>query len=164
MVPGSEHSAIWAFDREDGNTAEGSAKGDEAVRGQRGRHLGRTARGFTLIEVVVVLAILGVLISIAVPRYLAVRKNAYKEEIDNALQEMKTLEWAYYQQYSTFDTSGNSIGFAMPGGAHWNSPAVGGNAVSIDMLASGLVSPVGATDSVWVVLQSDGSSTGSSSF
>jgi prepilin-type N-terminal cleavage/methylation domain-containing protein len=132
--------------------------------GQRGRGLGRTARGFTLIELVVVLAILGVLISLAVPRYLGVRKAAYKEEIDNVMQEMKTLEWAYYQQYNTFDTSGNSIGFAMPGGAHWNSPVVGGNATSIEMLASGLVSPLTTSDSVWVVLQSDGSSSGSSSF
>jgi type II secretory pathway pseudopilin PulG len=51
-----------------------------------------------LIELVVVLAILGILIALAVPRFLAARKKAYKAEADNILQEAKTLEWAYYQQ------------------------------------------------------------------
>src|SRR5207302_3724433 len=67
--------------------------------------LTRKEQGFTLIELVVVLAILGILIALAVPRYLAARKKAYKSEADNILQEAKTLEWAYYQQYNTFDTT-----------------------------------------------------------
>ena len=120
--------------------------------------------GFTLIELVVVLAILGILIALAVPRYLGARKKAYKAEADNVLQEAKTLEWAYYQQYNTFDTSGNSIGLQTPGGMHWNSPAINGNAYSVDLLMSGSTSPLVNTDSVWITLQSDGSSSGSSTF
>ena len=57
--------------------------------------LNRQEHGFTLIELVVVLAILGILIALAVPRYLGARKKAYKAEADNILQESKTLEWAY---------------------------------------------------------------------
>jgi len=94
-------------------------------------------RGFTLIELVVVLAILGILIALAVPRYLGARKSALVAEGDNALQEMKTLSWAYYQQYSTFtglDTGfPGVIGFQPPGTACWTFtiPSATGTAVGL---------------------------------
>jgi prepilin-type N-terminal cleavage/methylation domain-containing protein len=128
----------------------------------------RQERGFTLIELVVVLAILGILIALAVPRYLGARKKAYKAEADNVLQESKTLEWAYYQQYNLFDTGGTNIGLVTPGGMHWNTPSFGGtNNQNVSMLMSGCssgCSPIATGDSVWIVLYSDGSSAGGSSF
>lgn len=127
--------------------------------------LNRREHGFTLIELVVVLAILGILIALAVPRYLGARKKAYKAEADNILQESKTLEWAYYQQYNSFDLSGNSIGLATPSNMHWGSPTFGGASTgSISIMMTGAVSPVGTGDSVWILLYSDGSSGGGSSF
>jgi len=120
--------------------------------------------GFTLIELVVVLAILGILIALAVPRYLAARKKAYKSEADNILQETKTLEWAYYQQYNTFDSAGGALGLAMPGGSYWNTPAITGTATNVTITMSGLQSPLDSTDSVWITLSSDGSSSGGATY
>jgi prepilin-type N-terminal cleavage/methylation domain-containing protein len=126
-----------------------------------------SSKGFTLIELVVVLAILGILIALAVPRYLAARKSAYRAEADNVLQEAKTMEWAYYQQFNLFDTTGTSIGLTPPGGMHWASPDFGGavdGSVSIQMTGCATCSPMSTGDSVWILLYSDGSSAGGSSF
>jgi type IV pilus assembly protein PilA len=125
----------------------------------------RKRGGFTLIELVIVLAILGILIALAVPRYLGARKKAYKAEAENVLQEVRTLEWSYYQQFNLFDTSGTSIGFAVPGGMHWNSPEVTGTAPAlVTIIMSGSTSPLGAGDMVSVFLYSDGSSASGSTF
>jgi type IV pilus assembly protein PilA len=132
------------------------------------KQLNRREHGFTLIELVVVLAILGILIALAVPRYLGARKKAYKAEADNVLQEAKTLEWAYYQQYNVFDNGGTSIGLAVPNGMHWGPVsfgAAGGGGVSILMSGCGTAcAPIGTSDSVWITLGTDGSSGGGATF
>ncbi len=130
----------------------------------------RTAEGgFTLIELVVVLAILGILLALAVPRYLGARKRAYKAEIDNILQEAKTLSWAYYQEQNAFPTALSQIALQMPGGAAWQSPTVaggGGSAAFIQWQSIGQASgfPVTATDSCSVTLSNDGDSSQGCSF
>lgn len=124
--------------------------------------------GFTLIELVVVLAILGILITLAMPAYVSGKKATYRGEAHNVLGEIKTLEWAYYQQYNLFDVSGASIGFAVPGSMHWAAPTFSGDATqSVQVLMSGCgasCSPMGTGDQVSLTLQNDGSSTTGSTF
>ncbi len=130
------------------------------------KHLKHRGDGFTLIEISIVVAILGILIALAVPRYMASRKKGYKAEGQDLLQEAKTLQWAYYQQYNFFDTTANmvSIGYAMPGGSHWSPPNVTGTGSSIQILVSGAASPLVATDSIWITLSGDGTSSGGATF
>ncbi len=118
--------------------------------------------GFTLIELVVVLAILGILLALAVPRYLGARKRAYKTEVDNILQELKTLSWAYYHEHDRFPATVTDIPVVMPGGAAWDTPVVsggGGSAAFVSWTASGLLGgePVEPADLCSVTMSSDGS-------
>lgn len=98
----------------------------------------RKEHGFTLIELVVVLAIIGILIAAAVPLYLGARMKSHKAEASNALQEIKTMEWAYYEQFNTF-VNGTlpSIGFTAPNSANWTYAVGTGTAASVVATAAG---------------------------
>ena len=67
----------------------------------RRRRLG-SGRGFTIIEISVVLAVLGILILLIEARYAGSRERAFNAEADHVLHELKGLAWAYYQQYGTW--------------------------------------------------------------
>ena len=63
----------------------------------------RDERGFTLIELIMVLVILGILLALALPSYLGTRRKAYLAEADQQLQEMRTQAWLRYVEVTSFD-------------------------------------------------------------
>mgnify|MGYP001433918451 CR=1 FL=1 len=65
-------------------------------------------RGFTLIELGVVLAILAILAAVAVPTYAAMVKRSRRAEAQQVWNMVRTELWTYYLENNEFpETSGN---------------------------------------------------------
>jgi prepilin-type N-terminal cleavage/methylation domain-containing protein len=96
--------------------------------GRRTRRKVCKSGGFTIIEVFVVLAVLGIIIALALPRYLGARRTVLVAEADNVLLEVKTAAWGHYQQYQTWAglptglplSSSDLFGVVPPTGVCWD--------------------------------------------
>ena len=65
----------------------------------------RGAKGFTLVELLVVVAIIGILAAIAIPQFSQYRKKAYDSTAKSDLRNLVSAEEAYYadnQVYKQF--------------------------------------------------------------
>jgi len=71
----------------------------------------KNQKGFTLIELMIVIAIIGILAAIAIPQFSAYRKRSYDSSAQSDLRNAATAQEAYYVDASDYaDTSGTLIG------------------------------------------------------
>lgn len=70
--------------------------------------LWRTSRasGFTLIELMIVVAIIGILASIAIPNFIAMQLRAKRAEMPTNLDSVRTVEKAYEHEWDAFTAAG----------------------------------------------------------
>ncbi len=79
--------------------------------------LDRNQKGFTLIELMIVVAIIGILAAIAIPNFLKYQAKARQSEARVNLGGVFVAETSYYGEqarYNDFD----AIGFALAGSSH----------------------------------------------
>jgi len=73
-------------------------------------------KGFSLIELLIVIAIILVIAAIAIPNLLEARKSANEASAVGSIREIKSAEFSYYSAYPTtgFAASLNALGGATP--------------------------------------------------
>jgi type IV pilus assembly protein PilA len=62
----------------------------------------KNQKGFTLIELMIVIAIIGILAAIAIPQFSAYRRRSYNASANADLRNAATAQEAYYVDFATY--------------------------------------------------------------
>ncbi len=72
-------------------------------------------RGFSLTELMIVVAIIGILATIAIPKFMTYQAKAKQTEAKNNLVAIHTSEIAYFAENNGYIDDFNALGFAVSG-------------------------------------------------
>lgn len=77
-------------------------------------------KGFSLVELMVVVAIIGILASVAIPSVNKYMAKARQSEAKTNLGSLYTAEKAFFAEYNVYDSRFSAIGFAPEGKLRYN--------------------------------------------
>jgi type IV pilus assembly protein PilA len=84
----------------------------------------RNKKGFTLIELMIVVAIIGILAAIAIPNFMNYQCKARQSEAKTSLGTVRTLQEAYLAEYGSYGSTAGNIGFGMKGDTKYKTPTI----------------------------------------
>ena len=96
--------------------------------------------GFTLLELIIVIIVIGILSSVALPRYQIVVEKSRVAEAKHILGEIRFAQMRYYNQYYTWSNNMNNLDLEIPNTSKFftyqagNFPNWVGRAVRIETL------------------------------
>lgn len=91
-----------------------------------------SAGGFTLVELMIVVAIIGVLVTVGVPTFKKMVQKAKKSEAKVSLGALHTVENAFFSEYGAFGSNIGAVGFALDGASATRTYHVGFGTGSCD--------------------------------
>jgi type IV pilus assembly protein PilA len=112
-------------------------------------------RGFTLIELLMVVVIIGILVSVLIPRFANSREKAFVAAMKSDLRNLATAQESYYYDYSAYaptvsqlpafnPTAGVSVTVNEASIGGWSGSATNINSTRQCFLFVGNAAPVGA--------------------
>ncbi len=110
--------------------------------------------GFTLIELALVIAIIGILAAIAIPKYMNYQCRSRQVEARGGLGSLAKMQQAYYTEFNTYAIHMDSIGFSTKGESRYEYSMTAVTANSYEAKALSLapgISSKGAGDDEWTI-------------
>ena len=71
--------------------------------------LHRDSKGFTLIELMIVVVIIGILAAMAIPRFMSASIKSKQAEAQQILKQIYEMQRAYRQEYDTYACNGRTM-------------------------------------------------------
>ena len=81
-------------------------------------------KGFTLIELMIVVAIIGILAAIAIPNFMSYQCKAKQSEAKSNLGTIATCQEAYLAEFDAYGSTMSKIGFTTKGSPRYTYTAV----------------------------------------
>lgn len=123
----------------------------KAVMMKRCRAYDRGEGGFTLIELMMVVAIIGILAATAIPNYRNYQCKARQSEVKNALGLVRVSQEAYFAEFQTYAVSLSDISFFSRPDAQYSYSVINASSGGYTIQASGMLN--GKTD-IWQMTES----------
>ena len=122
------------------------------------KYINKDDRGFTLIELMIVIAIIGILAAIAIPQFSAYRTRSYNSAANADIRNAATAQEAYYVDHQSYASAISNIQGASYG--MFTSENVSAWALGADAAGYTMQSFHTSGDKTWSISGPGGSVTG----